>query len=298
MIAQQEFIGPWFCRRRKNLRMTADQTIFNASIDIGDTTSLQNYAMLNFTIHYDTIMRNSGERTNIGVGERDIFSDNRWPTHHAVDKLDILFQNHFAFKVRNLINIHRIRDRSLDRTKHNPVRLQHIPHLTGVDPVAADDMWPYKIALLDEILDGIGNLKLSALRWADSVDSLKDMVIKKVDTDEREIADRLTRFLDQTVNTQFLIVQVTEFAHWLARRIRQQGYAELLWIGDPLQKDLRLIRAGRIAKLLDCRFQAFSDKIVSQKHQKTIISQKGLSDFDCVSQPQWLLLANISHSNS
>src|SRR5258707_1356401 len=147
MIAKQELIGPWFCRRRKNLRMAADQAIFNASIDIGDMTPLQNDAMLNFTINHDTIMRNSGERTYIGVGERHIVPDNRWSTHHTIDKLYILLQDHFAIKMRGLIDIHRIRDRSFDRTEHNPIRLQHIPHLAGIDPVAADDMWSHKIAL-------------------------------------------------------------------------------------------------------------------------------------------------------
>ena len=58
-------------------------------------------------------------------------------------------------------------DARLDRLEHEPVALEQRVHLAGVDPPAVEDLVAHPVAVVDEPLDGVGDLELAAGRRLD-----------------------------------------------------------------------------------------------------------------------------------
>ena len=56
-----------------------------------------------------------------------------------------------------------------ERVEDEPVGLEHVLQAPGVLPPAADDVRLDALAAVDEVLDGVGDLKLPARSWAGSL---------------------------------------------------------------------------------------------------------------------------------
>jgi len=84
------------------------------------------------------------------------------------------------------------------RVQDDPVRLEHVLELAGVLPPPLDHVRPDQEALIDQPLDGVGDLELAPGRGRDRLHRLEHRRVEHVDADEPEVRRRLLRFLDQT----------------------------------------------------------------------------------------------------
>ena len=114
-------------------------------------------------------------------------------------------------------------DAPLDRVEDQPVGLEHVLELAGVLPPAVDEVRPHLEAAVDQVLDGVGDLELVAEARLDALHRVEDRRREHVDADQREIALRLLRLLDQPDDPA----------------VGQLGDAEHLRIRHPRQQDLR-----------------------------------------------------------
>ena len=142
-------------------------------------------------------------------------ADDRALDHRA--RLD----DDLAFDAR--LGVDRAVDPAFDRVEDQPVRFEHVLELAGVLPPAVDDVRPDLEAAIDQVLDGVGDLELVAEAGLDALDRLEHRRREHVDADQREIALRLLRLLDQPDDLA----------------VRQLGHAEHLRIGHARQQDLR-----------------------------------------------------------
>ena len=86
-------------------------------------------------------------------------------------------------------------DAALDRVEHQPVGLEHVLEAAGVLPPALHDVRLDAAALVDEVLDRVGDLELAARRGLDRARGVVDAGGEHVDADEREVGLRLGRLL-------------------------------------------------------------------------------------------------------
>ena len=114
-------------------------------------------------------------------------------------------------------------DAPLQGLEDQPVRLEHVLELAGVLPPAVDDVRADGQAAIDQVLDGVGDLELVAEARLDPVDRLEHFGPEHVDADQRQVADRFLRLLDQPDDLA----------------VAQLGDAEHLRIGHARQQDLR-----------------------------------------------------------
>ena len=91
-------------------------------------------------------------------------------------------------------------DPPLQRTEDEPVGLEHVVFLAGVDPVVADGLRANVEPSVDQPLDGVRDLELAPRGWHQRRRDLVHLGSEVVDADHREIRNGLPRFLDQPQN--------------------------------------------------------------------------------------------------
>ena len=91
----------------------------------------------------------------------------------------------------------------------------------------------HPVSLVDQPLDGIGDLELATGGRTDAFDRIEDVVVEHVNADEGQIALGLPRLLDETSDLSVF---------------RQLGDAEFLRIGNLREQDFAL--APQLAKLV------------------------------------------------
>ena len=87
--------------------------------------------------------------------------------------------------------------RALEVLEHEPVGLEHVVELAGVLPPAAHRVALDPAAAVDQLLDRVGDLELAAPRGLDRPRRLEDRGREHVDADQRQVARRVLRLLDQ-----------------------------------------------------------------------------------------------------
>ena len=92
------------------------------------------------------------------VDDRPLADDDR-PADGAVGDLGAVFDDDAAV---DLGILDRAADVRVERIQDQPVGLEHVLELAGVLPPALDDMRLDALALVDQALDGVGDLQLAA----------------------------------------------------------------------------------------------------------------------------------------
>ncbi len=87
--------------------------------------------------------------------------------------------------------------RGVERLEHEPVALEQRVLLAGVDPPALQDLVAHPVAVVDEPLDGVGDLELAARRRFDRAHRVVDLRVEEVHADDREVGRRVLRLLDE-----------------------------------------------------------------------------------------------------
>src|SRR5919199_6091922 len=194
--------------------VAADQAVLDAMWDADDLRILQDDRMFNLALFDRGMVVDRRERTDVGVHNSCVLADDRWAANHAVDHLSTCLYGHLTVDLR--VPIDKAVDRMGQLLQHEPICIQHVHLLPGVDPPATMDVGIDTVLVLDEVLDRIGNLELAAPRWTNMLDSFPDMLIEHVDADQRKVRDELLRFLDQALDLALAI---------------QFRYAELAGVG-------------------------------------------------------------------
>src|SRR5215217_7379662 len=114
----------------------------------------------------------------------------------------------------------------------------------------------HTVAVVEQVLDSIGDLKLVAPGWANVVHRLEHARVEHIDADEGKIADRLARLLHQPLDSAIL----------------HHGYAESLRIWYPLEQHLAVIATGDI--FLYKGREAPFDHVIAQIHHEAVIAQE------------------------
>src|SRR5262245_8610293 len=111
------------------------------------------------------VMVDRREWPDIGVDDSRLLADDRRAADRAVDDFGAFLDDHLADQLRVAVDI------ALDRGGHlfedQPVGLQYIVLLAGVDPPALMDIREDLAAVLDQPLDRVGDLQLAAPGWLD-----------------------------------------------------------------------------------------------------------------------------------
>ncbi len=140
-------------------------------------------------------------------------------------------------------------DPALQRTEDEPVGLEQVVFLAGIDPVVTDGLGADVKARVDQPLDGVRDLELASRGRNQRRRDLVHLGSEVVDTDHREIRHGLSRFLDQPQNPTVRI------KHGDAKRRR---------VVDPAQQDLR--RTGLFPEPLGVGNDPSTKKVVAEEH--------------------------------
>ena len=97
--------------------------------------------------------------------------DDHRPAHDRVDHFGGLVDDHLALDLA--VAVHEPFDAGRQLVKHQVVHFEHIFHLAGVDPPAFQHAGVDAVAVVEQVLDGVGDLLLVAPRGLDVVDGLE-----------------------------------------------------------------------------------------------------------------------------
>ena len=129
----------------------------------------------------------AGVRADVAVGQRGAGADDRRPAHGRAHEPRARFDDHAPLDLRvDQLAV----DPLLDVLEDQPVRLEHVLESAGVLPPAADDVRLDAAALVDEVLDRVGDLELAARGRFDRARRVVDLRREHVDADEREVRSR------------------------------------------------------------------------------------------------------------
>ena len=139
-------------------------------------------------------MVDGGEGPDVGVDDPRPLADYRGAADDAVDDLAAGLEDDAPFDAGG--GVDRAGALRLQALEDGPVRFQDVAHLAGIDPAAFGDLAAHVEAVVDQVLDGVGDLQLAAGRGLDGVDGLEDAVVEQVDADDGQVAGRVARLLD------------------------------------------------------------------------------------------------------
>src|SRR5919202_129373 len=254
--------------------VAADQAVLDAMWDADDLRILQDDRMLDLALFDRGMVIDRRERTDVGVHDSRVLADDRGAANHAVDPLSTCLDGHLTVDLR--VPVDKAVDRMGQLLQHEPICIQHVHLLPGVDPPATMDVGIDAVLVLDEVLDRIGDFELAAPRRTNMLDRFPDMMVEHVDADQCEVGDELLGFLDQPLDLALAI---------------QLRHPELARVGDFLEYDLRVPVAR--AELLDERRDSAFEAVIAEKHDETLVAQEITALLDGVGQAKRRALLNV-----
>ena len=163
-----------------------------------------------------------GERADVAVDDAGARTDHGGAADDRALHLGALLDHDPALDPRALVD--QSGDRRLDGLEHEAVALEERGEHAGVLPPAVEDLVAHPVALVDQPLDGVGDLELAAGGGLDGAHRLVDGAVEEVDADEGEVRRRVGRLLDQRADRAV---------------VGEGGHAEALRVGHAGQQDLR-----------------------------------------------------------
>src|SRR5258708_3196554 len=175
----------------------ADQTGVDAPWHIHDGGVLKDDAIFDLTVLDRHVVIDRREWPDIGVAYDGPLANDRGAAHHAIGNACPSFNAHIALQHAIGRDDGRWVDRAANTGQHLTVGGQNIFHLSSVDPKVLQEVWTDSVAMIDEPLNCVGDLKLATSRRLDALSGLDDVPVEAIDADQREIARRHLRLLDQ-----------------------------------------------------------------------------------------------------
>ena len=151
-----------------NLDIPADQAIGNAVRESGDPAPFHDDAAFNLRTAYLNLTHDRGEGPDKGVSYLRVLTNDDWTVDHGVRNDGTRFDDYVALNLRRVID--GALDLGVELAEDQSVRIQEIFHPASVLPPAVDNVRKDHQISVDEVLDGIGNLKFVAEARRDSFD--------------------------------------------------------------------------------------------------------------------------------
>src|SRR3954452_4619513 len=256
-----------------DLDVPAYEAVLDAVGDVADDAAFEDDAVLDLRVADLGASADRRERPYIRMNDPGVgANDHRTPDDRALDHR-AGFDDDFAFDAR--LGVDTSIDAPDDRVENQSVRLEHVLELARVLPPAVDEMRPHLETPIDEVLDRVGDLQLVPEARLDALDRVEHRRREHVNADQREIALRLLRFLDQPHDAA-----VAKFRD-----------AEHLRIADTREQDLRGGRARD--ELVDESVDAFVQEIVSKVHHERLGADERLADQDGMRQAARRVLLDV-----
>src|SRR5581483_7468587 len=278
MVAQHQRVGARSALGSQETNVAADEAGVDTAGGIPDLGVLQDDAVLDLTVLDRHMVVNGREGPYIGPDDAAVGPDNGRPTNHRVHDFRIRFDDHVA---RDLgLSGDAALYAALQVRQHHPVDVQHVVFLAGVDPAVGNDLRAHVEALVDQILDGVGDLQLVPPRRLDGSRGVEDVPVEHVDADDAQVTRRLLRLLDQPHDP-------VPFEH---------GNTHLRGIGHPGEQDQRVL--GACLEVLHEGPNPALEEVVPQEQDEAILADERLRDEHGVGQAQRSGLLHVGHSHA
>jgi hypothetical protein len=164
--------------------------------------------------------------------------------------------------------------------QHDPVGLEEVLELPRVLPPPADRLRAHPVPVIHEVLDGVGDLELSAPRRLDRGSRLEHRRREDVDPGQRQVRDVLLRLLDQLYDAVTI----------------EDGHAETLRLRDLDEEDLSV---GAVLPVgVHETADALGKEVVPQIHHEVVVVQVVAAGEEGMGQPQRSLLADVGHAHT
>src|ERR671912_622616 len=210
-----EWCGRAGAGRPGHLDVAADQAVGEPG-DVDDAAAGQHDRMLELAVDDLAIGGDRAERAHVAVRHLGALADDGRAEDAAVRHHGARLDHDPALDRRGGVDAPL--DTGLERLEDEPVALQERVLLAGVDPPALEDLVVDAAAVVDQPLDGVGDLELTAPRRGDRRDRLVDLLVEQVDADERQVGRRVGRLLDEAgdlaVDTQLGHAELTRVVHF------------------------------------------------------------------------------------
>src|SRR4051794_14526552 len=188
VVADHQAQGSWSQPRPADDCLLADQAVFEA-LDVDDRAAFHDHRVLDFAVDDLTALTDGRERADEAVGDSCPGADDHRTAQDRVGDDRARLDDHAAVEARCLVDLSV--DARLDLLQQQSVRLQKRSELAGVDPPARQELAADALALIDEPLDGVGDLQLASGGRGDRPNSRADGAIEQIHTDEGEITWRI-----------------------------------------------------------------------------------------------------------
>ena len=171
-------------------------------------------------------------------------------------------------------------DARLELLEQQPVGLEQRRQLAGVDPPARQQLGAHPVAVVDQPLDGVGDLQLAAGRRLDGPHRLVDRRVEQVDADERQVGRR--------------VAPASRPADDVAVGV-ELGHAEAVRVGDLLQQDLGggRIAVDRAPRSRDERAEVLLEQVVAEVHDEVVVAEEVAGDQHAVGEAERRVLGDV-----
>ena len=221
-----------------------------------------------------------GVRPDVRIGQHRAGTDRSRSAHDGSLQTSAGFDHNPAFDARELVD--RTVDSARERVEDQPVAVEQRILLPGVDPPSVEDLVRDGVTVVEQPLDRVGDLELTACRRHDRAHGFVNSDIEDVHAREREVGRRVARLLDEVAHVAVAV---------------ELGDAELGRVVDVSEQDLRGRDARRVVlqrrlfvpallEAVDDLFQPQLQHVVAEVHDEVVVAEELTSDQDAVCEAQ------------
>src|SRR4051812_25070553 len=194
VVAHEQSGGDWGRPRPDDLDVTTDERVGEPRHG-HHAALLEQHRVLDLGVEDLATGGHRREGSDEAVDDAGVRTDGRGSAHGRVDDLCPGLDHDASLDARRVVD-DAVAAR-FDRLEHEPVALEEGILLAGVDPPTLQDLVTHAVAMVDQPLDGVGDLELTARRRFDRAHRGVDLRVEQVHADDREVGRRVLRLLDE-----------------------------------------------------------------------------------------------------
>src|SRR6476659_10387778 len=177
MVADHQAQGSGPQARPADHCLLADEAVLEP-LDVDDPTAFHDHRVLDLAVDDLAAVADGRERTDEAVGDARTRTDHQRTAQDRVGHDGSGFDDDSTVEARCLVDL--AVDTSLDLLEQQPVGFQQRCELASVDPPTGQQLATNPRALIDQPLDGVGDLQFAARRRGDGPNGCVDGSIEKV----------------------------------------------------------------------------------------------------------------------
>src|SRR3954451_18487551 len=194
VVAHHEVVGAGLAVGARDLDVAAEQRALHPPLEADDRRALEQDRVLDLGPLDLALLADRRVRPDVAVGQSRAGADDRRAADHGALQPRARLDDHAPVDLRvDELAV----DAGDERVEDEPIGLEHVLEAAGVLPPAAHDVRLDALAVVDEVLDRVGDLELAPRRRLDRARGVVDAGGEHVDADQREVSLRLVRLLGQ-----------------------------------------------------------------------------------------------------